>query len=696
MANYKVGDLDVTISGVSKDAVSSLDEVIKQLDALQGKLGAVSKGFGGAFRGSGRDIRGSTKDIANLTVLLEKVSKSQALFNSETNKGKKNQNQQGNATKTLTEQIEFYQTKIAELSQTLEQLRYEESQQKAAGGVSSVTIDSIKANVAALSDYKNKLKELERTKRQAAMTNKEIILDTFNEENALRKTEIAAYRAALATKKDFEGNKLNAAATREYTHELKERIKAQEEADKLERKMNRVPLKKLVGQIGKIALYRTIRRGLQIVTQSFTETIQDFAQVDENINRTMSQLTSSTKVIQLSFGTMLLPIIQAITPAVQSLSVGFANMANAINKSMALAQGNATYTKINTQALEDYRKQLNKTSGALFDFDKFRALSNKQDTATTFLSTESIDTLDEAESKFSGLFTFISGIGDILVQALRLVWQIVEAASPIIDIVFKIAGWLLKGVGYILDFVNNTGLIEPILYGILTALELIGAAKIITWVKSGGAVKAILSLTKAIATLASTMWTKLIDALEGVNGAFIAWGIAIAAVTAAVKILSNWDDFSKGTRIAITIISGLIAALVTATTWAMALHSTLTMGMAIPLITTAIASGIVFVRGRADIPNYAVGASDIDSGTVFRAGEAGKTEMVYTGDNGKTNVANVQQMYQAEYMAVLQALKDYGAARGEMPQLLPASDTGIYQAAERGAGKVGKGFAYRR
>jgi hypothetical protein len=52
------------------------------------------------------------------------------------------------------------------------------------------------------------------------------------------------------------------------------------------------------------------------------------------------------------------------------------------------------------------------------------------------------------------------------------------------------------------------------------------------------------------------------------------------------------------------------------------------------------------------VPNYASGASNIDSGTVFRAGEFGKTEAVYTSANGKTNVANVRQMEQAFFNAL--------------------------------------------
>jgi hypothetical protein len=74
-----------------------------------------------------------------------------------------------------------------------------------------------------------------------------------------------------------------------------------------------------------------------------------------------------------------------------------------------------------------------------------------------------------------------------------------------------------------------------------------------------------------------------------------------------------------------------------------------------------------------------MGASDIDSGTVFRAGEFGKTEAVYTGSNGKTNVANVQQMKAAE----LQALQEWWAtAKNDIPQFRGVSDSGIYTIVE--------------
>lgn len=710
MANYKVGDLDVTISGVSKDAVSSLDEVIKQLDTLQGKLGIVGKGFSGAFKNVNTTAaRMVARGYDDIRQAAERATDGVNALADEIGEAQTTTQQYSTALVVVSEAQEAVESSFRRLTALLNAPTYSRLSSDVGNLATqwkNLYTTMQRSSIAdALTDgqfsqeaqnrltrltqeYLNKKRVIDETNeafKRMAMTEQELALYDYQQENASRKQRIAYLNLMLATEQAGE-------KTAEYRQELRRLIKEQEKADKVAGKSAQGGLSKLIKQIGKIALYRTIRRGLQLITQTFKESIQAYAQVDDNINKTMSQLTSSTKIIQLSLGTVILPIIQAITPAVQELSVGFANMANAINKSMALAQGNATYTKINTDALKDYRKELNKTSGALFDFDKFRALSSKQDTASIFLSTEDVSALDKAESKYSGIYTLVSGIGDILAQVLRLTGQIFDIASPIIDVVCKIAGWLLKGVGYILEFANNAGLIEPILYGILTVLMLIGAQKIITWISSGAAKTAILGLANALKTNLITTLKSLEKNINTTKGAFVSWGIAIAAIVAAVKILSNWDDFNRRTKIAITVISGLATALLAAATAAMALHGTLTLGTAIPLITAAVASGVVFVRGLVDIPNYAVGASDIDSGTVFRAGEAGKTEAVFTGSNGKTNVANVQQMYQAEYMAVLQALKDYGAARGEMPQLQPASDTGIYQASKRGARKAGEDY----
>lgn len=581
MANYKVGDLDVTISGVSDNAVKSIDEVIKQLDRLQSILPAVASGFSYAF-----------------------------------------------------------------------------------SGINSAAFDNLWGDLAA---------EADTAASGVSGLNSEV-----------GATSTAAARGAK---------------------ELNNLADAKNNADKGARKAHG-GLSKLTRHIGGITLYRTIRRGLQMITRTFAESIQSYALVDDNINKMMSQLTRSTKVIKLSLGTTLLPIIQAITPAVQQLSVCFANMANAINKSMALAQGNATYTKICTEATEDYAKSLEKASGALFGFDKFRSLSNKNDSAfvSSFLIKETVSELNEAEKKYSGIYTLVSGIGDALNTAHDIIDKI--GSSSAIQTISTIVGSTVSGLSaaasWLLDILDTTGLLEPILGGIAGYLTFMGASKLFLALGGGSLVKWIGAVVSLLKYDASGTLKMLAGDLSKVMSSTKMLAISIGALTTSIGYLvQNWDDMSTTAR-ALTITLSAVAATVVgiftglvALKWAgLGVGAAIKAGISAAALTGAIgiAIGTAASTAKSSIPQYAMGASDIDSGSLFVAGEAGKTEMVYTGDNGKTNVANVQQMAQAMYSGCLAALKDYGVSRGEMPQLQPASDTGIYQAAERGARKVGRTF----
>ena len=719
MANYKVGNLDVTISGVSKDAVSSLDEVIKQLDTLQGKLGIVGKGFSGVFNNlkSGA-IRTTVTDLGDITRKTESVANSQQDLTDAIKGAQASANVYSTALVAVSKAQELVGAEFRRLKALLKapaftRLSYDVGYLSTEWKNLYTTMQ--RSNVAdALTDgqfsaeaqnrltrltqeYLNKKRVIDETNeafKRMAMTQQELTLYDYQQENASRRQRIAYLNLMLATGQAGE-------KTREYKQELRELTKEQEKADKVAGKSATGGLSKFINRIGRIALYRTIRRGLQLVTQTFTESIQAYAQVDDNINNMMSQLTSSTRIIQLSLGTMIFPILQAITPVVQQLSVGFANMANAINKSMALAKGETTYTKILTEATEDYADSLNKASGALFDFDKFRALSNKQDTASTFLSTEDVSALDEAESKYSGIYFFVSGIGDALASVLEIIETIGNSATfqTVMTVVGYTIGGLAKAAGWLIDILDKSGLLEPILGGILGYLTLMGATKLFTALSGSSLVKwlgSVVSLLKEdfLGTL-KMVGTDLLKVMSSTK----ALAVGIGALSMSIMyFVQNFDELGSTAKWVVPLIAAVTATVIGLTTAMVAFYSAhLGVGAAIRAgLTAAAVSGAVALAVGTSVaksmPKYANGASDIDGGSVFIAGEAGKTEMVYTGNNGKTNVANVQQMYQAEYMAVLQALKDYGAARGEMPQLQPASDTGIYQAASRGARKVGKTF----
>lgn len=87
---------------------------------------------------------------------------------------------------------------------------------------------------------------------------------------------------------------------------------------------------------------------------------------------------------------------------------------------------------------------------------------------------------------------------------------------------------------------------------------------------------------------------------------------------------------------------------------------------------------------------YAVGASNIDSGTMFIAGESGKTEAVFNGNNGRTNVANIQQMKSAFY----QALVEYGKTQNNSQPIVVAIDgQEVFYATRKVANQNGLDFS---
>ena len=166
---------------------------------------------------------------------------------------------------------------------------------------------------------------------------------------------------------------------------------------------------------------------------------------------------------------------------------------------------------------------------------------------------------------------------------------------------------------------------------------------------------------------------KNIKPLEiGTMGLVAGLSMLVYAIGYFISKIDKLDSTAKILIPTISILVGLFTALAVAKTalfkgnWAAAL------GLG------AMVAGVGIMAGTA-IANpemYAKGASNIDSGTLFVAGEMGKTEAVYNGTNGKTNVANIQQMKSA----YSQALTEWWRyAKNDLPAFKEVSGTGIYE-----------------
>lgn len=186
-----------------------------------------------------------------------------------------------------------------------------------------------------------------------------------------------------------------------------EQIKLKKQALSLEKAMKGTGEKNLLSAIKRVAVYRAIRGVLKAIVNAFKEGFSNLAGYSEEVNNTLSQLTSSFTTIKNSVAVAFLPLLNAITPVIQWVSVSIANLANSISYLSAKLKGNATYLKVNT----DYLKKFNEQS-RLLSFDTFEKLQGGDDVSDMFKEVETASGYDNNELAKS--FTLLGGIATIV------------------------------------------------------------------------------------------------------------------------------------------------------------------------------------------------------------------------------------------------------------------------------------------
>lgn len=471
-------------------------------------------------------------------------------------------------------------------------------------------------------------------------------------------------------------------------------------------------LNKFFASVKRIAMYRLIRSALKAITSAFSEGVSSLANFDSGFNQTMSQITTSLTIIKTSLGSILMPILTAIAPVLQQIAVGFANLGNVINASMAKMQGLATYTKINTDKLLEYGKA---SKGVLLDFDKFRALGGQED---SILSSESIESLNEelgeTNLNFQAIYFLLSSIGDLFGSVLKLIDKIAKssAVQSIIGIISWVVGGLAKAVSWLIDILDKSGLIEPILWGIVAVLGYIAATKIITWLANGAIIKWI----KAVISLLKEDFRGTLKLLGGDLVKVLTSTKALVAGIGAlggslIYLASNWSQLTDKQKIWIPLASTLIALIVgigtalvlsiTAIKEALKLNPAAIAKAAITAALFTAAAGIAIGTAistsknsaNTEVAKMADGGSP-SIGSLFWAGEAG-AEFVTVGRSGRTEVTNVYQMREAVEEGTYEALVRYNRTSSggrSQPIVINVNGRPLFEAVRQEANKSGLDF----
>ena len=288
--------------------------------------------------------------------------------------------------------------------------------------------------------------------------------------------------------------------------------------------------------------------------------------------------------------------------------------------------------------VEDTEKAVEELQGKLLDFDKFRSLSGAEENAL------GIDT-----KLLEALSGYTSDIGNATNEARKLAEQWMEASF-----------WTKNANGE-LEFSNEKFKeFKQTIVSIGTLLLTIFSVKLGSNIIKFLSNPINIALTAVVFLINS--FIKLINAMsegESVLRAFVGVLTIVATTIAAIAVATHAWKYGPAKAIA-------AAALV---------------GGAM------LSVGTLFVNS---IPKYANGGMP-DKGTMFIAGEAG-AEMVYNTPSGQSGVANIEQIQQAMFGAMVA----YGRMQGgsnDQPIVVQIDGEKVFQATKKNAKRHGLVFS---
>ena len=249
--------------------------------------------------------------------------------------------------------------------------------------------------------------------------------------------------------------------------------------------------------IGRIAFYRTIRTSIKLITQSAREGLNNLRTNNKQLDKSMNNISLSVKSLANSFGTLLMPFVNAFAPMVTKLSDGIANFANKISEAEAALRGEDQYTKILTSDTKEYQEQLEKTNKGLLAFDKFTSLKGENTYTGTKLADVTMST-EEAKKNMSSISTIMELLND-LGEVVKALWN---------------------------------SILKPVLEGL---------KNMIIWLKEKGSLVPMLEA--------------LIVLFVAIKSPFL------ALVSGVALLIGNWDKLRTSAKVLIPVLAGLLAVI---------------------------------------------------------------------------------------------------------------------------------------
>jgi len=398
--------------------------------------------------------------------------------------------------------------------------------------------------------------------------------------------------------------------------------KATKEAGKLEEQIKKInkETKKTQRSFGamlkNIIRYRVIRQLIQKVYQEMLDAFSQLANVDKEFDKSLGEIVSAFKFIARTLVSVVAPIIKVIAPIITSLAEGLGSAFNSLGGIIAGALGQEEFAEAQ-ENVESYTESLKKAKSVQMGFDQFNIVS--QDNADGNFIMKQTTAMGNLQETLQKLADGIKPIFGALKNA-------VEKITPILNVIIELFSQIINET---MESTNN--LFANLITAIGTIIQLIGS---------------FLTAFEPLISLVISLFNDAVNATNDLTSVALIlvkdiWGAFIPVLQVIGKLLSNITPILK-------FIGNIIKQLVGGITGTTDNESARKFGA---VATLGLSELFRYLRGR----SYATGGFPEDG--LFMANRG---ELVGQFSNGRTAVANNQQISQGIYQAVLQAMRDSG------------------------------------
>lgn len=718
MANYTVGNLELTITTISSDAIKALDAVIERLktiNKLLPKLSSVSKKTGGKSTNKTSGTKKNKNETDDDTSTKKKAKKTTQEIDKKTSQINDKRNRSffniGKLTAALylfrrigrvageivqagadyAETLNLWQTSMGDNVQLASEFVKKMNE---AYGISEKTLMNAQAI------FKNMIGSLGQISSDTAYQLSEGIvqmaLDYSSLYNVTFDQAFKKFQAALAG----QVRPIRSVSGYDITETTLFQLYQSLGGTKAMRQLTRTE-KQLLSIY---AIFQQMERSGAV--GDLEKTMESYA----NQSRVMAESWQSVKTYS---GVLLTNIIQKSggLQYLNALLIFISEVLKALIAQYDAIQSMGDPFETTTDGALSAGEAIDQVKGKLLDFDKFRALNSAEEAGgdiglddkllaalsnyKTILGDASMKARELAENMMlatfwtrddNGELVFVEWKWNIFAETLKTVATFLGVLIGI-----KIGAWLIK----LAKAITTVSIAGAKLNTLLLAGAITAFIVLVRLLEK--AATALGFSDKAARVIAFTIGTTLVGALllfrttvidgkryldlfgRTLNGTFIMPLMAVGVLVAGISALVDaWGKLGNTAKILIPTLSAL-AGVITS----LALGFTLMKGNWVGAISIGamVAGAGLLVGSKLAAQKYADGGMP-DKGTMFIAGEAG-AEMVYNTPSGQSGVANIQQIAQANYSGTMRALNDWWGgrnARNDIPQLEEASATGMYQA----------------